>query len=253
MEKEVQDWFQKDRKNLSIEEKRKTETFLFLEKEIKKKQIIPRASASEIMRTQIRFMSKKMILLQMIVFVVIVGIYGKVGSLLAPADIYSLAAVSASLFSALLVIACFEEEKFNIGELTGSCYFNHKQICGLKMVLHGGMNLIMLSIITVYTGSITRSRLIQVGIYIFVPYLLAGCIHLWILLVTRGKNAVITVGLCGVMVVMCSSLSTMFPRLYEEAAMGFWFLCLVLFAVFYGGEIVSILRQVDRGERLCMN
>lgn len=252
-DKDIVNLFEEDCCRFVIDDKKKSETIRFLQTKISSITMIPKASFGEILRAQLKFMNKKSMFFQLSAFVLLMWVYVKAGNTLTSMDLYLLGTIAGSIFSIFSVISCIEEEKNNMTELAGSCFFNNRQLCILRMILSGGMNLIMLSVIILYTNNLTRVSLIQVGVYIIVPYLVSGCIHFLVMLTGRGKNSVISIGISGVLMVLCSSAGKVFPEIYNGTATGIWVVGLFIFSAVYAAEIVAILKQMDRGERLCMN
>lgn len=252
-DKDIVNLFEEDCGRFVMDDKKKSETIRFLQTKISSITMIPKASFGEILRAQFKFMNKKSILFQLSAFVLVMWVYVKAGNTLTSMDLYLLGTIAGSIFSVFLVISCIEEEKNNMTELAGSCFFNNRQLCILRMILSGGMNLIMLSVIILYTNNLARVSLIQVGVYTIVPYLVSGCIHFLVMLTGRGKNNLISIGISGVLMVLCSSAGIVFPEIYDGTATGIWVVGLFVFSAVYAAEIVAILKQMDRGERLCMN
>lgn len=252
-EKEIVNLFENDRRSLAVDEDRKSVAMQILQRKVDEKSIIPKATFGEIMRMQITFMNKKMIVLQIFAFFVFMWIYVKAGRTIDYVDLYLLGTVAAALFSVFLVISCFGEEQYKVAELAGSCYFNNRQLCLLRMILSGGINLIILSVIIIYTENLTKNSLLQVGMYVLVPYLMAGCIHFLVMLFGSAAGGMASVWGGAAIVLLCSSGGLIFPQLYEETAIGAWVAGLIIFGGIYVAEIVGILKQMERGERLCMS
>lgn len=250
---EVVKWFEEDKKCFEASQNRKMESFNLLKARICEKRLIPRASSIEILRTQLILMNKKMILLQVLFFVILLLIYQKEAKILSDMDLYLLGAAAASVSSLFIVNSCMHEEKNNMAELTGTCYFNSRQLCVLRMLLYGGINLAVLSAIIVYTGKVTGSSLTRVGVYILAPYLFTGCLHFLVMLAGRGQSGIISTGLNAMVIVICCGGIMTFPEIYQKTAHGVWSIALVILGAVYITEIFSVLRQIDRGERLCMN
>lgn len=250
-ETQMKNLFQRD--EIQIDQVRKTQTLTQLSQAVSRKRQIPRVTKWELLRSQLKFMEKGILLCQVCCLLLVIALCKYWDGQQTETELYLLTTVASALFSVFMGLACNREEVTGIAELAGSCFFNNRQLCALRMVLYGGCDLVFLAVLMVLLYGNVDKSLFAVGVYLLVPFLVTGCLQFGVLLTKIGRRsnyALLAVGADSVLI--CGSVVS-FPEFYEQAAMGIWVIALLISGGIYGMEIIAILHQMKRGEILCMN
>lgn len=238
---------------LPIDPKKKEQAFLFLHQEIERKKIVPFASNREIITAQMQFLDYKIMTMQILCFMVLLFLYWFFRNTMSNHIIYIPMTASAPLFSMFMMIDCNREETLGMAELAGSCFFNHRQVCALRMILYGVGDLFFMTGISLLICNNVQRSAVEIAIYFLIPFLMTGCVQFMILLMGLGRKnnyGLIAAGLF--MTVLWMEAST-FSEIYEQAALKIWVLILLLCAAAYGIEAAAMLKQMERGNLLCRN
>lgn len=250
-EKQMKHFFQRD--EMHIDQEKKAQALSLLSQAVAGKKQIPKATGWELLINQLKFMEKGILLCQIFCVLLVADMYRFCGGQLVGTEIYLPATVASALFSVLMGLACNREEAAGIAELAGSCFFNNRQLCALRLMLYGGCDLIFLTVLMFLLYGNAERSLFAVGVYLLVPFLVTGCLQFGVLLTKMGRRsnyALLAAG--GAAVLMSGSMSS-FPKIYEQTAMGTWAFVLLISGAIYVMEITAILHQKQRGEALCMN
>lgn len=238
---------------IPIDSKKKAQTLLFLQQEIEHKEIIPFASNREIIRAQMQLLDYKIMALQILCFMVLLFLYWILRNTMNEKIIYIPMTASAPLFCMLMMIDCNREETLGLAELTGSCFFNHRQICALRMILYGIGNLLFITAASLLLCNTVQRSAVEIATYFLIPFLMTGCVQFMILLMGWGRKnnySLIAVGL--LMTVLWIQVST-HSEIYEHTALRIWVFILLLCAAVYSIEATVMLKQMERGNLLCRN
>ena len=245
--------FHQDSLQIPVDKKKKEQSLLLLHQEIEHKKIIPLSSKREIIRAQMRFLDYKVIAIQGICLLLLLSVYWFFHNTMQERIIYIPITASAPIFSMFMMIGCNREETFGIAELAGSCFFNHRQICALRMILYGIINLLFMTVLSLALSGNVQKNAVEIGIYFLVPFLMTGCVQFMVLLMGLGKKnnyGLIAIGLF--MTVLWVEVST-FSEVYEQTALGIWVFILLLCIAGYSFEAAMMLEKMKRGDLLCMN
>lgn len=239
---------------LNIDENRKHSTLDMLRKEIECKEVRLVVSRRKIWQNQLRYADRSMfifhlagcaLILLLMVFMNMQNVDN--GFMITSAMI--LAGVL-GLFSVLEVgRICFAE----LSELSETCFFNVRQIAAFDMVLSGIINLTALFAIILFAGQKWQIRLMQIGLYILVPFIFTQCACLGALLTETGRRNAWLVAAIGVFLSVFYVILASAPRLYTESALFLWLIALLTGMVIFGIQIRALFREISKGEILCTN
>lgn len=165
----------------------------------------------------------------------------------------SFACVSSAIFSTIAVVACGIADRHGMAELAGSCFFNHRQVCVLRMALSGMGGLVSMALLLCAVQPHMRRPVWQTGVYILVPYLVTGCVQFALAGISfsgRGQYALIA---GGVLTAAAFAFVGVFQGVYEQAALGVWLFALAASAVVMPLELSVLFRKIERGDLLCMS
>lgn len=204
----------------------------------------------QICRKGVKCMTK---LLQSLCFLLLLLLFWSLGRTENKEFLYIPMTASAPVFSMLMIAGCRREETYNIAELTGSCFFNYRQLCVLRMILYGMVNLSFMTVLSFFLCAGIQRSVLEAGIYFLVPFLMTGCVQFAILLTGTGRrNHYSLIAGCLFMTAGWTGAAS-FPEIYEPAALTVWMILLFLCMISYGIETAAILRQIERGDLLCTN
>lgn len=141
----------------------------------------------------------------------------------------------------------------HMAELEQSCYLNLRQLWGIKMILFGGADILMLSLVTGGIAWKTRWGFSSVGIYLLVPFLLSSLCYLLTLSALRGGTGrYVRLGLAAVLG-LAAAAPSMYPPAYKAQFLWVWTFTLMVAIVLLAFEIRAIMGKMTKGEALCWN
>lgn len=145
--------------------------------------------------------------------------------------------------------ACFSR----ISELGETCFFNVSQLTAYNMILSGLINLAVLTVGILFAGSRWKIRLLQIGLYMLVPFVLTQCASLGILLTETGRRSPWMQAVIGIFLSVFFSILAAMPVLYEESMLFVWGIALLTGTVFLGIQIKALFKAIHKGDILCTN
>lgn len=207
---------------------------------------------------QFRYMDKRLYALQFAVLLAAACVNSALGKQFAGKNYTEeamcvCAIFSTVLFSTISAIACNIGDKYGIAELAGSCFFNHRQVCVLRMALSGAAGFVYMAILLCVVQPYMRKPVWQTGLYMLVPYFVTGCVQFALIGIEsfRSNSYVLWAG--GLIMGAVFGFISSFKEIYEESALCVWGLALVLSAALMAAELAVVLHRIERGEMLCMS
>lgn len=239
---------------LIIDQKRKQDTLCTLHIAIEHKEVCLVYSRRRIWQNQLRYADRNMAAFHLLGYFVMLSLMMLMnvknvdrGFMITSTMI--LAGVLGSLSILTVSRVCFSK----LAELSESCFFNVRQMTAFDMVFSGLINMIVLSVMIIFAGCRWQIRLIQIGLYILVPYVFTQCVCLSVLLTEAGRrNVWLIAGVGGFLSVFYVILAST-PRLYTESALFIWIIALLLGAGLLAIQIHALFREISKGEILCTN
>ncbi|MCM1124429.1 MAG: hypothetical protein NC416_17775 [Eubacterium sp.] len=239
---------------LVINPKRRANTLQTLRREIEHKEVRLIYSKRKIWQNQLRYADRSAIVFHlsccalMLLLMAFMHIRNVDNAFMVVSSMI-LSGVLGSLSVIEIGRVCFAK----LSELSESCFFNVRQLAAFELIRSGILNLIALTAGILFVGFQWKMRLIQIGLYILVPFIFTQCICLGVLLTETGRRNVWLVAavgaFCSVFYIVLASM----PRLYTESALFLWMIALVLGAVILGIQINTLFREISKGEILCTN
>ncbi|MDE6388006.1 MAG: hypothetical protein K2L82_09400 [Lachnospiraceae bacterium] len=144
---------------------------------------------------------------------------------------------------------CFSK----LSEISESCFFNISQMTAYDMVFSGLINLCALSAIILFAGFQWKIRLIQIGLYILVPFIFTQCVCLGVLLTEIGRRNVWLIAAIGGFLSVFYVILASMPRLYTESVLFIWVIALLAGAAIFAMQIHTLFKEIGKGEILCTN
>lgn len=140
-----------------------------------------------------------------------------------------------------------------LSELSETCFFNVRQMAAFDMVFSGILNLAALSFGILLMSSRWQVRLVQIGLYVLVPFIFTQCVCLGVLLTEAGRrNTWITVG-TGILLTAFFAFLSSIPWLYMESALLFWGIALIAGIAILGIQVRTLFSEIGKGDILCTN
>lgn len=207
----------------------------------------------------LKYMSKKMYLLQVII--VLAGVFMNIvlskeasfGTAFFEKRIYVNAIISSVIFSTIAIIACNIGDRHGMAELAGSCFFNQRQVCVLRITLSGAVSLVALGALLCVVYRYADRPLWMIGVYILVPYFVTGCVQFLLLRIELlGRSQYVLWG-GGLVMAVIFGVVAFERKIYDKSAIGMWIFVMVLSGAAMAYELCSLLSKIEKGDLLCMS
>lgn len=255
--KEIKQLFEADRLNGLAEDAEKKEALkTTVKKEAKEIKIRPAAGWFELLVSQIRFLDGRVFLAQLLLLIAAVFFLKMTGKRegTVEAEIYFAWGSGLGMLLGIFVTAGYKRiVSAKLAELTESCFFHVRQNCIFSMLIYGGIDLGLLTVFLLFTGRNTQRELWEIGIYLFVPFLVSNCFYLFLLLLgTGGKGSLVFGGGSILFAVFFLTLLTL-PDIYEKTACSIWYVSGLVSIAVFTAEIKLFLNKVKAGDILCIN
>ncbi|MDE5934073.1 MAG: hypothetical protein K2H40_16540 [Lachnospiraceae bacterium] len=262
IEKDIRKEFRITDRTIIIDEKRKEETLLFLQEEIAEKQIRMRSNRKKILFQQFRYMDKTMIGIHVAFCIIPVFImtilhwsagYGRFMAKIGEEEIILISTILSGILGIISIMGIGRVFFSGIAELGESCYFNVRQMVTFQMFLSSIINLLFLFIGILFVGIRWKMELLRIGLYILVPFVIAECCCLMVVLSEAGrKNSYILV-MVGVFVIVFYCILASSPELYRITALTVWGAALIVGLLLLAVQMKILFRGIEKGEILCAN
>ena len=210
--------------------------------------------ARKILLQQVRYMDKLIIITQIILYVIVVIIaimMRQKGVLEEEIILFSI--LISGLFGIISIAQISRIFSSGIEELSESCYFNVKQIVAFQLLISGVMNLTMLFFVILFVGLFWKIALIQIGLYILVPFVIAQCCCLKALLLEIGRKNSYLLIIVGIFITILYIVIASIPRVYQLTALSIWGVSFVVGILLLGMQVRALFEGIERGDILCMN
>ena len=238
--------------DIRIDEKKKAETMYILQKEISEKQIGILNSRKMIIKGQIRYMDKSVIMIHTLLCLVL----SAVGVIMSchGASKEEMIMFSMMLSGVMGIVSIVQAGRIfssGIAELSESCYFNIRQIVALHMVLSGIINLTFLLLSIFFVGIQWKMNLLQVGLYLLVPFVMTQCCCLRVLLTEAGRRNTYLLVMTGIFSIIVYLMIASIPELYRITALAVWCIAFIIGLLLLGIQVKSLFKGIERGDMIC--
>lgn len=252
---ELRDRFHMADTLISIDEEKKQETLLFLRQNIAEKRMVMVNNRKQILKNQIRYMDKTIIGIHAFLCILLLMTVAVMSNYNMPEE--RIIPVSMILSGILGVVSIMEISRIfysGIAELSESCYFNVKQLVAFHMAMSGAVNLAVLSIGILFVGYQWQIDLLQIGLYVLVPFVMSECCCLRALLSRAGrKNSCLALMTAIFMIAAFYLVWLSMPQLYRAAALGIWGIAFVIGILLLSIQMKILIRGIEKGEIICTN
>ena len=246
-------WFENTDERIIIDNEKKTKILETLSGEVNKKKITYANNWSQIVRSQLYYMDKSLWLIDFIVnlALVLVVLFLKNYNV-SSKNITVFSMVTSSVLGMISILILSNIFTSGMAELFDTCYFNVKQLAGIEMTILGSLNLITFMFISIYVSDQWKIRILQIGVYIGVPFLFTVSICMAVLLTEIGrrrKTYFLVIGMLSVIIIL--ALSSV-PRLYFASAFIIWCIAFSIGCIFLCIQIKQLFIAINKGEILCI-
>ena len=239
---------------LPIDTERKHNTLQKLRQEIADKEVLLLNSNRKIWLNQMRYADRSMICFHVLGCTVMLLLMVMMdvrqidnGSIIAASMI--LAGVLGTLSVLEVGKVCFAK----LSELSETCFFNVRQMAAFDMILSGILNLTSLSAGILFVGFRWKIWLIQIGLYVMVPFIFAQCVCLGVLLTEAGRKNGWLTAVAGLFLSVVYAILASTPQLYTTSALFIWAIALIVGGIILGLQTKALFNALSKGEILCAN
>ena len=244
--------FERMDRQIPIDQEQKARTLTRLSEIMEQKHAPHTASWFSILKSQLRYMERKVWLLGLLANLGFAGLMPVLHFLGADAgDMTACSMLASSILGACSIWILSELFSGGITELADTCYFNVRQLAALEMLVLGTVNLITLAGAACYAGIHWRIWVVRAGLYMGVPFLFTVSICLGCLMMEAGRRKRYPLVAAGIASAVLTWILTSLPGLYLLSAAVVW--C----AGFAAGLILLLLQvgrlffAIEKGELLC--
>lgn len=140
-----------------------------------------------------------------------------------------------------------------MGEIEQSCYINFLQMWTIRMILTGGVDILLLGFccagIVRKTGALPE----RVSIYLLVPFVLSNLCCFAVTTMCRGGRGRYWLTVLAVLTGILAILPSVEPVLYEAEHLWMWIILLFFGIVLWLGQLKQCYGKIVRGEIICWN
>lgn len=239
---------------ISIDKERKEKTLNLLSEEINRTKNIFLYDKKKIIKNQFIYMDKTVLLGNIAGrFIMVAFAFIFYNFRLNNREVITLYSILASIISVLSLAGISKMFSSSNSELEGSCYFNTKQMITLQMVFSGIINLAVLLMVTIILGYKMQMAFVQLGLYVFVPYVFTQCCCLCTFLTKTGRQSSYILFGVGLFTCVIFSMVAIIPKVYLMSAMIFWVIAFIVGVLMLSIQIKIFFHEIEKGELLCMN
>ena len=237
-----------------IDEEKKTDALMTLQKEITHKKTAFVNDKGKIWKNQLRYADRTTLILHiagcilMLFTLKLMNIQNIDRGMM-----LTIATVLSGMLGSLSILAVGKSCFAKLSELSESCFFNVRQLAAFDLVLSGVMNLAVLTVCILFMCFRWQINLIRIGLYILVPFVFTQCTCLGVLLTERGRRNMWLNTAAGIFLSVSCAVSTSISSLYTQAALIFWGIGFVLGTVILILQIKTLFTEINKGEILCTN
>lgn len=234
--------------------RKKQETLLTIDKAIEKKSFRYTPSPLELFYIQLQYISPAFWCIQGAFLLAMILLLGNTGG---ERGELSSCLWWASLIAAWMGLAgCGELGRHltrGMAELEQSCYVNLPQMWTMRMILSGGVDILLLGICGGGIARNTQAPLGQVCVYLLVPFVLSNLCCLSVLTALRGGRGRYGQTVLAVLTAMLALAPSIEPAAYKAEHLWVWVALLLVGTGFLVRQLRQCYRRIMEGEILCRN
>lgn len=140
-----------------------------------------------------------------------------------------------------------------MAELGASCYWSTKQCVATHLVLAGGINLVILLVMSFYLGFHWQISVMHVVLYILTPFLTSSSVALGILSTETGRKTHYSLVVCIIFLSVVYAVICSIPIVFMVASLWIWGIAFMVDIFWLAIQLIRLFKQMEKGELLCMN
>lgn len=241
---------------IQIDETRRDDTLRLLQDEFRARTIRPLQDKKLLLLNLLRYTDRNLPFAHLLGCIIMLLLLLFIGTLDLPAEVAAMSMVLTSMtlpcFLALFSAFEFRQVCFaGMSELNETCFFHVRQLAALSMIVSGILNLTAVSTAIVLVGLQWKIRLLQIGLYVLVPFIFMQCICFGCMLSEMlRRHAWLAAAFLLPLFMLCLA-ATRKPPLYTESALFFWAAALLAGIVLLAAETRILFAKIEKGEILC--
>lgn len=223
-------------------------------KEFERTGTLYKISFLELLVGQIKYISPYLWGIQAALLLIISGfLFASNGTHNADQSIIVILSMASPIIALVVIPELAKSFNHHMWEMESACKFNLQKLVAIRLILIGVIDLFIITIIIIITSIVYELNLLNIILYILVPFNLASSVYLFILRKLRGKAATMTCLAAGVFIASGVRLLVLHSEFYTWASTFIWtvlFLCSTIVLVY---ELTNIVKSFLEGEKLVWN
>ena len=237
-----------------VDELRAGESRQLLARAAARKEIKYHPGVFKIALLQFGYAEKKHWAYQGIIFVLMSALLYKTGLLERKyVDIITAGSVMTSLLGLIGILALGRLFSHHMGEIEAVCYFNLGQLAGMRMLLYGIIDIIVVGILSGIVSGKTAFGWFPSSIYLLVPFVISNIVYLMVFSVVRGRAQGFVFTVTGIFLALIFAMAGAYPWLYEKAQFAGWIIVFIFAMGIFFAEISCFMKKIEKGEVVCLN
>lgn len=244
--------FKEEAADLKVDENKKEDSIRILKNAVDRKEVPKHVSWWTIAGNQVRYVDKEMLFVQTLFFCIASLFLVRMSQSKAGwAEYLAVGAVFAVILGIFAFAGIRRQYAGNFAELGEACYFNVRQMTALRILIFGTADAIFLLILTGIVSGSTGRSVLEIGVYLCVPFVVAEGCYTGLMLTEMGRRSLFPAAGMGLVMAVVFTAASLYPEIYERSAVFVWY-CIFAASVFIlAGEIRILFRQLEKGEILC--
>lgn len=142
----------------------------------------------------------------------------------------------------------FRAEIYRMGEIELATRNSCAQLLLARLIIIGAADIVCFTLLLAVEVFLfhTGQGLINLILYVFVPYML--CVAIILRLIRIGRHGFTScIGMAIIVSVLWGIMASLIPNLYTASAIGVWMICFIVFGLFFSYEIKNLISIVKEG------
>ncbi|WP_438349756.1 hypothetical protein ACP8HI_03510 [Paenibacillus sp. FA6] len=211
-------------------------------------------SFREILVGQIKYISPYLWVIQATLLLIVSGFLLISNS---TQNVYQSVIATLSVSSPIIALVVIPElaKSFNhhVWEMEATCKFNLQKLIAIRLMIIGTLDLFAITIMVIITSAFYELSLINVILYILVPFNLASSIYLTILRRIRGNSATIICLTAGIFMALGVGILAVYSELFTLTSTFIWITLFIISTAVLAYEIMNMFKSFQEGEKLEWN
>lgn len=241
---------------LPIDEARKTHTLRLLKHTCRNLTVRPLQDKKLLLLQLIRYTDRNLPAIHLLCCIAMPLLLLSLGRMDIPAETRIRVMILTSMFLPCFLVFfsafAFRQICFaGMAELHGTCFFHISQLAALTLLTYGILNLSAVSAAILLVSLQWKLRLLQIGLYVLVPFILMQCVCFGCMLAEPvRRHAWLSAAFLLPLSLLCLAVSQR-QTLYMESALLLWAAALFAGIVVLAAETRLLFHKLNKGEILC--